>query len=146
MVGISQLFYVKLNTVEGINHLEKLSKENNVTILGNNQYMPLWYTLSCSKKSTGNALEMANLFYESGLFADAIPDILVDDYLDCVNDTYFSDQWGLKNTGQNNGTVGVDINYCDVLPITNGSANIIVAVLDQGVELNHPDLTNMSPL
>jgi len=39
--------------------------------------MPLWYTLSCSKNSAGNALEMANLFYESNLFSAIDIDFLV---------------------------------------------------------------------
>lgn len=37
-----------------------------VTLLGNNEYLPLWYTLSCTNESLGNALEMANKFYEDG--------------------------------------------------------------------------------
>jgi hypothetical protein len=41
-----------------------------VEIVGNNGFMPLWYTLSCSKNSKGNALEMANTFYETGFFSN----------------------------------------------------------------------------
>ncbi|MBP1645464.1 MAG: subtilisin-like serine protease [Bacteroidetes bacterium] len=146
LVGLSHLFYVKLNSSNDINILENMALINNVKILGNNQYMPLWYTLSCMKESLGNALQMANIFYESGLFAAAEPDILVDDLPTCVNDTYFENQWALNNTGQNGGTSGIDINFCKAQEITSGSPNIIVAVIDQGVELNHPDLTNMYPI
>lgn len=143
LVGLSHLFYVKLKTLNDTILLNKLAIENNVDILGNNKYMPLWFTLSCSKNSSGNALQMANLFYESKNFLASEPDILVDDYLSSVNDTYFSNQWGLNNTGQYGGTAGIDINYNQAHEITSGNSSIIVALLDQGVELNHPDLTNM---
>lgn len=143
--GLSHLFYVKLLKADDVNKLEELAVKNNVEILGNNKFMSLWFTLSCSKNSKGNALEMANLFYESGLFAASEPDLMTDDLPQCVNDTYFNNQWGLLNTGQNGGTVGSDINVCQAWSITKGSDNIIVAVLDQGIELNHPDLLNIHP-
>jgi subtilisin family serine protease len=141
--GLSHLFYVRLYKMEDINVLESFSSENNVEILGNNKFMPLWYTLACTKSSAGNALEMANLFYESGKFSAAEPDLMVDDLQQCVEDEYFSDQWNLDNTGQNGGTNGIDIQFCDARGITSGCNDIVVAVVDQGIEMNHPDLPNM---
>jgi uncharacterized delta-60 repeat protein len=58
------------------------------------------------------------------------------------NDTYFANQWHLNNTGQSGGTAGADINAPEAWEITTGDPNIIVAVLDQGVDTNHPDLVN----
>ena len=65
--GLSHLFYVKLYNSADINQLEQLALAYNVDILGNNKFMPLWFTLSCSKNSNGNALEMANLLRTQGL-------------------------------------------------------------------------------
>lgn len=144
--GLSNLFYVKLKDQQDIKILEEMASINNVEILGNNKFMPLWYTLSCSKISTGNALEMANYFYESGRYAASQPDLMTDDSPLCVNDSHFSNQWNLDNTGQHGGVNGIDINYCEATEITSGDQNVIVAVLDQGVELNHPDLTNIHPV
>ncbi|MBW8051285.1 MAG: S8 family serine peptidase [Cytophagales bacterium] len=145
-VGISHLFYVKLFKEDDVENLEELAQQNNVEILGNNKFMPLWFTLSCSKHSAGNALDMANLFYETGLFVASEPDLMVDLLTGCVNDPHFNNQWGLKNTGQNGGTVGADINACQAWQTTTGSNNIVVAVLDRGIELNHPDMPNMHPV
>lgn len=144
--GLSNLFYVKLKKTEDFDVLQKQALKNNVEIIGNNNFMPLWYTLSCSKKSKGNSLQMANYFYEIGMFEASQPDLMTDDSPLCVNDTHFNNQWNLNNTGQNGGTNGIDINFCDARLITSGDPNIIVAVLDTGVEMNHPDLTNMHPL
>lgn len=143
-VGLSHLFYVKLKSESDVSKLNKLADENIVEVIGNNEYMPLWYTLSCSKKSTGNALELANKFYESGLFEEAQPDLMSDDKTECVNDPNLNYQWNLINSGQNSGTSGVDVRFCNTRSITTGSSSIIVAVLDQGIQLNHPDL-NVHP-
>lgn len=62
------------------------------------------------------------------------------------NDTDFSRQWDMVNTGQADkagqvGTVGADINVAPVWDrgIT-GSRNVLVAVIDTGVDYNHHDL------
>ncbi|MDR1499176.1 MAG: S8 family serine peptidase [Rickettsiales bacterium] len=145
-LGLSHLFYVKLKNEKDINKLTKLSQLNKVEIIGNNEYMPLWYTLSCTKESAGNALILANKFYETKLFAESQPDLMSDDLLSCVNDPLFSaNQWNLNNTGQSGGTVGIDVKFCDARTITTGSLDVIVAVVDQGIQLNHPDL-NVYPI
>jgi subtilisin family serine protease len=144
--GLSHLFYIKLKKIDDLNLLKNKCFENNVEIVGQNQFMPEWYTLQVSKWSKGHALEMANVFYESNLFAAAEPDFLVNDQLHCVNDPVFIDQWNLKNTGLNGWTAGVDINMCQAWGETAGNANVIVAILDEGVELNHPEIANYATI
>ncbi len=56
------------------------------------------------------------------------------------NDQYFDRQNWLQNTGQFGGTIGADIHAVNAWNITTGSLNNIVAVIDTGVQLNHPDL------
>jgi len=57
-----------------------------------------------------------------------------------VNDTYFSVEWGLHNTGQSAGTVDADIDAPEAWDITRGDGSVIVGVIDTGVDYNHPDL------
>ena len=113
--------------------LQQFAEENKVTILGRNGYMRDWYTLSCTNESAGNALDMANIFYETGLFEACQPDLMCDDDLYAVvNDPLYSSQWHLKNTA----TAGVDINFENARAESLGSENIIVAVVDHGIQLN----------
>lgn len=60
------------------------------------------------------------------------------------NDPLFGDQWGLNNIGQTvNGAAGknnIDINAPEAWNITQGNADIKIAVLDTGVNYNHEDL------
>jgi PKD repeat protein len=61
------------------------------------------------------------------------------------NDASFTQQWSLNNTGQNGGTVDADIDAVEAWDITTGGLTatgdtIVVAVIDGGFQLNHPDL------
>ena len=61
---------------------------------------------------------------------------------DIFDDTFLPDQWNLYNNGSGNNTIaGADIN---VIPVwrnfTKGSSDVIVAVVDGGVDYDHVDL------
>ena len=56
------------------------------------------------------------------------------------NDPYFNQLWGLHNTGQNGGTPDTDIDAPEAWEINKGNKNIIVAVIDSGVDYTHQDL------
>ncbi len=58
-----------------------------------------------------------------------------------VNDTLFSNQWALRNTGQQGGQPGADISALEAWAITTGSREVIVAVIDSGIDRDHPDLS-----
>ncbi|MBI3924239.1 MAG: S8 family serine peptidase [Armatimonadetes bacterium] len=60
------------------------------------------------------------------------------------NDAYYGQLWGLKNVGQSiggiTGTVGADTKTSFGWDVTQGSSNVVVAVIDTGVDYQHPDL------
>lgn len=56
------------------------------------------------------------------------------------NDTYFSQQWHLRNTGQNGGTAGIDINVTSVWDRWRG-AGIVIGIVDDGLQTSHADLS-----
>ena len=56
------------------------------------------------------------------------------------NDQLLSSQWSLHNTGQYAGTVGNDINVAQAWSLTTGSRSVVVAVIDSGIDIAHPDL------
>lgn len=97
------------------------------------------FFVRCPKWSEMGTIRIANAFYETGLFEFASPDFFFPKGL-LSNDPFFSYQWGLKNTGQN-GTSGIDINIESAWAITEGSEDVVVAVVDSDVQLNHPDLS-----
>ncbi len=61
------------------------------------------------------------------------------------NDPSFDQQWALKNTGQGGGLAGADIDATLAWDVTTGGTTalgdtIVVAVIDGGFQMNHPDL------
>ena len=88
-LGLSHLLYVKLKSEKDVEQLTKMANKFNVEVIGNNEYMPLWYTLGCTKSSKGNALGIANIFYETGLFAEAQPYLMAKVGTACVNNPLF---------------------------------------------------------
>ncbi|MBK8304467.1 MAG: S8 family serine peptidase [Chloracidobacterium sp.] len=56
------------------------------------------------------------------------------------NDPLFGDQWALNNLGQDGGTKRADIDALEAWSKTKGSDEVVVAVLDSGVDFTHVDL------
>jgi len=56
------------------------------------------------------------------------------------NDPRFGELWGLRNTGQTGGTSGADIKATAAWDITTGSSDVVVAIIDTGIDYTHPDL------
>ncbi|MBM4067059.1 MAG: hypothetical protein FJ266_15730 [Planctomycetes bacterium] len=55
------------------------------------------------------------------------------------NDPSFGNLWGLHNTGSS-GTVDADIDAPEAWDVTTGNSNVVVAVIDTGVDYAHADL------
>lgn len=58
------------------------------------------------------------------------------------NDPEFNQQWALRNSGQNSGQFGSDINAGAAWETTTGSLETVIAVIDSGIDFTHPDLRN----
>ena len=56
------------------------------------------------------------------------------------NDPSFGQLYGLHNTGQSAGKIDADIDAPEAWDITTGGANVVVGVIDTGVDYTHPDL------
>ena len=84
-------------------------------------------------------IDLANSIYESELVDWCHPDFIT--IIErTTSDPLFNQQYYLKNTGQNNGKSGIDINVEPAWAITKSTGNISVAVIDDGVE-EHEDLS-----
>jgi len=56
------------------------------------------------------------------------------------NDARYAEQWHYNNTGQTGGTSDKDIDLPEAWNIEKGNSNVIVAVMDEGVDFDHPDI------
>ena len=92
--------------------------------------------LKCNVQRSENVLNIIKSLSESRDIKWCEPEMLLG--YKCNNPLY-PQQYYLKNTGQNGGTKGVDINVEPAWQFTNGSPDITVAVIDNGVDRSHED-------
>jgi len=96
-----------------------------------------WYTFSCDVDI--NILDAVQTYEKNPFVEAAEPNYIGQAYL-IPNDTNFNKQWGLHNTGQTGGTVDADIDGPEAWDIKTGSSNVIIAIVDTGIDYNHEDL------
>ena len=56
------------------------------------------------------------------------------------NDPRYGELYGLNNVGATGGTVDADIDAPEAWTVTTGSKDVVVAIIDTGVDYNHPDI------
>ena len=129
--------YVALKDNESLNQILQQCNIENFTIENfddesENEYMVFLRRYD----NIDNIISLSNQIYETGKVKACHPNMY---WYVKVHNPYYSQQWNLNNTGQNNGIAGIDINVEKAWEITSGN-NIKIAVLDCGVDLTHPDL------
>ena len=132
-------FIVKLKETTSYEQLQTLTEQYGCTVGKEFTFTKNIFIVNVSKHSKTDAMQTANLFYETGIFEYSHANFAYFNALSS-NDTYFPQQWGLSNTGQSGGTPGVDIGAVSAWTLTTGSPNIRIAIIDDGVDLSHPDL------
>jgi len=148
-VVIDEEFYVKLKANVSVVKLNKLMLQLGCVLAKKYSYGSQTYLIKATAANGFDGLKMANLFFESGLFEYAEPDFRAFDMLHTAppppNDPLYNLQWAHLNDGsanQFNGVAGTDIDVDEAWTITKGKPTIRIAVIDEGVQRNHPDLVN----
>ena len=142
-MGITDEFAVKFLSSTSAKQIADLIKRTQVKIK--------WTVSDISVLTVpkgGDALAIANLYQESGLVEFAHPNFLEEITLNQAvipNDEFFTRQFYLRNIGQtiadgHTGTVGADIKATEAWATTKGSSCVTIAVLDDGISPDHPDL------
>lgn len=135
-VGVSNLIHIKLNKAEDIDILKQQMNKYHLSIFSQNEFMPLWYTLTCNDNSLGNSLQICNTLHNTELFAIVEPDFMTDlsmaiNAFQIPNDSYYNRQWNLHGD--------CSINWPEASTISKGE-NVRIGLIDQGVAFLHPDL------
>ena len=72
----------------------------------------------------------------------AEPDYVLKALATAANDPDFPKLYGLDNTGQTGGTADADLDVPEAWDTTTGGPETVVAVIDSGVDISHPELKN----
>ena len=103
--------------------------------------LPNGMRIRCGTRSGFESLALANLLAELPEVRFAQPDMVSTSTSTGVpNDPLFGDQWGLDNTGQSGGVVDIDMDLPEAYEYTAGDGSIVIAILDNGIQLDHPDI------
>jgi len=80
-----------------------------------------------------------SIVYKGAYIDDVVIEKITGGYESLTNDTYDHLQWSLSNNGQLWGTPGADIDAPRAWNEADGTG-VTVAIIDEGVDLTHPDL------
>ncbi len=144
-IAIIPEIVVRLAAENAEDQLEDLCQTTNFSIIKQLEFTNLEYLIDPSAKTADDVFQAVEQLNELDFIEWAVPNIAFRPQLQgqvIPDDTYFPDQWHLNNTGQSGGTTNADINAPEAWEITTGDPNIIIAVLDEGVDTDHPDLIN----
>ncbi len=132
---------IELKQESDIKLLNSLADEYEFTIVRQSKSMPLWYTIHVLPQSNKSSIDIANRLYETKLFSACSPSFSFD-AREVSYDPNVIDQWNLYNSDYED----VDINISKAWSYATGRG-IKVAVLDEGIDLQHIDLhDNISSL
>jgi hypothetical protein len=117
----------KLNIEFGVNSVEKLLEYDTVSSLSN--IYKLTYSMDI------DALSVTKKYTEDPNVKYAEPNYILS-LLDTPNDPLFDQQWGLNQYND------CDIDAPEAWEIETGDPDVVIAVLDSGVDYNHIDLAD----
>lgn len=98
-------------------------------------------TFDLRVREGSDVLEVVAALRATGL-VDFAEENTIGRWISDPNDPLFSDQWGLKNTGQTGGSFDADIDADLAWDLESGLPSVVVSILDSGTEISHEDLTD----
>ena len=153
-VAVLPEIVVRLIFPNTLNTLKDFCETNQLTIKQKLEFTQNEYLLEVQGQNEESVFDAVNKLKQQSYIKWAAPNIAaqpffqnfeeddIPDEPNIPNDEYFPQLWHLYNTGQTGGTPGADINAPNAWKITAGDPNIIIAIIDTGVDVNHPDLIN----
>jgi uncharacterized delta-60 repeat protein len=143
VVAIIPEIVVRMNGKSDDEQLQALCQSINLRIKHKLQFTEREYLIEVLTTDANGVFDAVEQLNKASFVEWAVPNVAFRPQLlgqVIPNDTYFPNQWHLNNIGQSGGTPNADINAPEAWEITTGSPNIVIAVLDEGIDTDHPDL------
>jgi|GEM_PF-3180418 len=141
-MGLTNTIIVGLDNPNQLTAMSNLVEDLGGQVSKRSEVNNLRYIISLPNNLDKDAMEIAEEIHTSGLVKYAEPDFFQINITHNTNDPLVGDQWSLDNTGANAGSpavAGVDMCIFDAWNTSTGNPAIAVAVIDEGVELSHPE-------
>ncbi|MCP4172988.1 MAG: S8 family serine peptidase [Fuerstiella sp.] len=128
-------YFVAFDAPQSQAGLQQITGATSVT---ESAFVPNAYTLDFSQDVT--VQQAADAFSILSGFVYLNPNVSIQHSTRAVpNDPLYTNQWHLNNTGQNNGTAGVDANIETAWDTVTGQG-VTIGIIDDGLEVDHEDL------
>lgn len=102
--------------------------------------VPQTYVFRVTKTATANPVKLANRLMERPEVLSAEPDVIVQSQAHYrPQDSQYGKQWYLFHNGGDELKEGVHLHIEGAWDITRGDRSVVIAIADDGFDLNHPD-------
>jgi len=127
---VTNQFRVKFKDEVTLQQIKEFNQQHGVRIVKQYSRAGKIFLLELPWGSSVDILELVNLYYESLLTEYAVPnfELKIKEYK-VPNDDYYSNQWALPR-----------INVPSAWDITTGNNDIVIAIIDKGVDFSQKDL------
>ncbi|MCX6339877.1 MAG: S8 family serine peptidase [Candidatus Aureabacteria bacterium] len=123
----------------GKDEIERINRRYGAVIL--RKVSPRTFVLRAEATKELAALDLANAYVENGDAVFAHPNFISQKKKRFIpNDPYSVYQWHLLSVGQGGALPGQDVQATAAWDLTRGSPEVIIAVIDDGVDFTHEDL------
>jgi subtilisin family serine protease len=123
----------------GFKQVRKFCEENGLTLIRRTRGRLNVYLLRLNDPKFRSCLEVANSLNDKEGIIWAEPNFLSKVKFDTA-DPLYNNLWHLNNTGQGGGTVDADVDAPEAWALQTASSDIVIAIIDEGVDLAHEDL------
>ena len=125
----------------GEDEIDRINRRYGAVILRQVAAAPHCFVLRAEGAGELAALHLANAYVENGDALFAHPNFIAQKKKRFIpNDPYGVHQWYLQSVGQDGALPGQDVQACAAWDLTRGDPEVIIAVIDDGVDLTHEDL------
>lgn len=123
--------------------IKQIISENGAEIIEEDEFKKNQYLISLDNPTSDKTLETVNRLSSLPEVEFAEPNFLSELEKASLPQQvlHFQEQWHLDNTGQGNGLAGEDVNALEAWNLCpGGDPHVVIAVVDDGVDINHPSL------
>ncbi|HHT9125393.1 MAG TPA: S8 family serine peptidase [Candidatus Brocadiia bacterium] len=137
---MSDCFVAKFASKLSRKEIDGINAENGVEIVKPIEVDSNVYVLRITRLKNRTTLDVANNYHQMDGVEWSHPDWIRRLELRHIpDDPLFPNQWHLNNNGAGGGVADADVDAPEAWDLTKGDEEIIIAIIDDGVETNHED-------